>query len=106
MKIFFLLTILLIGASSYAENNKATILPLKEIKEKAGFALGITGDKIEISNIRADGLSVKFNAIFEGRVFQCYYTGFEKVTSDALCSPTDGKPLPTQTKYNPLINAR
>lgn len=78
----------------------------QSIEEKAAFALGTTPENIAISNQHTDGDTVRFNATTNGRVFQCYYTGVPGVTSsDALCSPTDGKPLPTSAACNALLQA-
>ncbi|MCL2655970.1 MAG: hypothetical protein FWD62_00880 [Betaproteobacteria bacterium] len=74
------------------------------IKEKAAFALGTTPDKVTITNRRSEIDSVKFNATVNGRVFQCYYTT-AGVSSDALCSPTDGGPAPAGSNCNALLKA-
>ena len=63
------------------------------IKEKAAFALGTTADKITITNRVSEIDSVRFNATTQGKVFQCYYTT-AGISSDAICSPTDGSGLP------------
>jgi len=100
-----LLAILLTTGTSAAYAD-ISILPTDEIKEKAGFALGLTADQVNISNVRrSEALTVKFNAEAKGRVFQCYYQGDGSTTSDALCSPTDGKPMPASTACNDLTRA-
>lgn len=80
-----------IGSSARSEDT---------IKEKAAFALGTTPDKVSVSNITNDMNSVRFNVTSQDRVFQCYYTTSFGIggafSSDAICSPTDGKPLPTK----------
>lgn len=80
---------------------------IEVIKEKAGFALGLNAKNIEISDIRQgdDNITVKFNTHAQGRIFQCYFTAFQKVTSDAICSPTDGNPLPKSAACNGLTHA-
>jgi len=84
----------------------APVLPTSEIQEKAGFALGLTADQVTITNVRqSEALTVKFNAEAKGRVFQCYYSGVGSTTSDALCSPTDGKSMPASTACNDLTRA-
>ncbi|MEC5509952.1 hypothetical protein P9911_029565 [Klebsiella oxytoca] len=62
------------------------------IKEKAAFALGTTADKVTISNRTSEIDSVKFNATTQGKTFQCYYST-AGISSDAICSPTDGSAL-------------
>ncbi|APZ07737.1 hypothetical protein FJP64_22230 [Kosakonia cowanii] len=76
----------------------------ESLKEKAAFALGTTSDKITISNRKADIDSVKFNATTKGKVYQCYYTS-AGISSDALCSPTDGSGLPAGSQCNALLKA-
>lgn len=76
----------------------------ENLKEKAAFALGTTSDKITISNRKATVDSVKFNATTNGKVFQCYYTT-AGISSDALCSPTDGSGLPAVSQCNALLKA-
>ncbi|MBK0004224.1 hypothetical protein IBT47_24740 [Erwinia sp. S43] len=76
----------------------------ENLKEKAAFALGTTSDKITISNRKADIDSVKFNATTKGKVYQCYYTT-AGISSDALCSPTDGSSLPAGSQCNALLKA-
>ncbi|MGP0838096.1 hypothetical protein [Serratia sp. CY85251] len=78
------------------------------IKEKAAFALGTTAEKISISNRTSELDSVKFNATTQGKVFQCYYSTAMGVTSDVLCSPTDGSALPKaagDSQCNALLKA-
>ncbi|GKW14869.1 hypothetical protein BSK71_11190 [Pectobacterium actinidiae] len=74
------------------------------IKEKAAFALGTTPDKITITNRTSDINSVKFNATTNGKVYQCYYST-AGVSSDALCSSTDGSSLPNGSQCNALLKA-
>jgi len=82
------------------------ILSDNDIREKAGFALGLTAEQVQVTNVRAtDNITVKFNANARGRVFQCYYQGSGTMTSDALCSPTDGKPMPASAACNDLLKA-
>nr|WP_086939689.1 hypothetical protein [Thaumasiovibrio occultus] len=75
------------------------------IQQKAAFALGTSADKITIENRSADFMKVSFDAIYDGRRFQCYYTGGLIVTSDALCSPTDGEGMPAGRNCNALLKA-
>lgn len=75
------------------------------IKEKAAFALGTTPDKITISNKKADIDSVKFNATYKKKVYQCYYTTEFGYSSDVLCSPTDGSKLTNTAQCNDLLKA-
>lgn len=75
------------------------------IKEKAAFALGTTADKITISNKKSELDSVKFNATVNKRIYQCYYSTTFGISSDALCSPTDGGTLPKTTQCNDLLKA-
>lgn len=70
-----------------------------DLKEKAAFALGTTPDQITISNRKAEIDSVKFNATTKGKVYQCYYTTVG-LSSDALCSATDGSKLPSGSQCN------
>ncbi|TKD45573.1 hypothetical protein FCG41_03855 [Azotobacter chroococcum] len=79
----------------------------EDIKEKAAFALGTTPDKVTISNRRSEIDSVRFNATTQGKVFQCYYAT-AGISSDAICSPTDGSSLPStsqSTNCNALLKA-
>lgn len=76
------------------------------IKEKTAFALGTTADNVTISNISKDFDSVKFNATYKKKVYQCYYSTVLVTTSDVLCSPTDGKSsLPQTAQCNALTKA-
>lgn len=50
-------------------------------------------------------MKVTFNATFNKRVFQCYYTGGVIITSDAICSATDGKAMPATSQCNALLKA-
>ena len=102
-KIIFAVSLVIVSAAVQAA---APVLPDDNIREKAGFALGLTADQVSITNVRAtDNVTVKFNANARGRVFQCYYQGVGNNTSDALCSPTDGKPMPASTACNELLRA-
>ncbi|MGC0155454.1 hypothetical protein ACPRNU_23600 [Chromobacterium vaccinii] len=94
------------AASSFANDLLGVkIFAVDIIKEKAGFALGVSANEVGISNVRrADNLTVKFNAQAKNRTFQCYYTGAGEVSSDALCSPLDGQPMPTSIPINPLYH--
>ncbi|EGU31297.1 hypothetical protein VII00023_22979 [Vibrio ichthyoenteri ATCC 700023] len=74
------------------------------IQEKTAFALGTTAEKITIENRKGDLMAVRFNAKYAGRVYQCYYTS-AGITSDVLCSPTDGKAMPTSQQCNALLKA-
>ncbi|WP_157889359.1 hypothetical protein [Chromobacterium subtsugae] len=93
-------------ASSLADGlPEVKIFKVDVIKEKAGFSLGMPADEVSISNVRrADNLTVKFNAQAKGRAFQCYYTGAGEVSSDALCSPLDGQPMPASMPVSPLYH--
>ncbi|MHC3774476.1 hypothetical protein ACYDMD_19920 [Pantoea agglomerans] len=100
-----ILALLLISAAGTVQA-AAPILSDYEIREKAGFALGFTADQVQVTDVRAtDDITVKFNANVRGRVFQCYYQGAGKNTSDALCSATDGKPMPASAACNELLKA-
>ena len=92
-----------LSACGTIDNN---VRPEISIKEKAAFALGTSADKVTITNRRSEIDSVKFNATVEGRVFQCYYTSvFGVLSSDALCSQTDGAALPSSGTCNALLKA-
>jgi hypothetical protein len=91
----------MLGACGTIDN---AIRSEESIKEKAAFSLGTTPDKVTISNRRSELGSVKFNATANGRVFQCYYTT-AGVSSDALCSPTDGAAAPASKSCNALLKA-
>lgn len=100
-----LLSFLLLSSVSAAQA-AAPIISDNDIREKAGFALGLTADQVQVTNVRAtDNITVKFNANARGRVFQCYYQGVGTNTSDAICSPTDGKPMPASAACNDLLKA-
>lgn len=100
-----ILALLLFSAAGTVQA-AAPILSDYEIREKAGFALGFKADKVQVTDVRAtDDITVKFNANVRGRVFQCYYQGAGKNTSDALCSATDGKPMPASAACNELLKA-
>ena len=100
-----LLSFFILCASSTA-HAAAPVLPDNEIREKAGFALGLAANQVRITDVRAtDNFTVKFNTHARGRVFQCYYQGVGTNTSDALCSPTDGKPMPASSACNELLRA-
>ncbi|WP_367144293.1 hypothetical protein [Pantoea stewartii] len=100
-----LLSFLLLSAVSAAQA-AGPIISDNDIREKAGFALGLTADQVQVTNVRAtDNITVKFNANARGRVFQCYYQGVGTNTSDAICSPTDGKPMPASAACNDLLRA-
>lgn len=74
------------------------------IQEKAAFALGTTPEKVKITNRRGEIDSVRFNATTNGRTFQCYFTT-AGISSDALCSPTDGGANPAGAQCNDLLKA-
>ncbi|MBC9130765.1 hypothetical protein JMI89_08390 [Frischella sp. Ac48] len=78
----------------------------ESIKQKTAFALGTTPDKITISNKTKEMDSVKFNATFKKKVYQCYYTTALVTSSDVLCSPM-GKngSLPKTAQCNALTKA-
>jgi len=79
----------------------------ESIKEKAAFALGTTADKVIITQRTSDIDSVRFHASTQGKVFQCYYST-AGISSDAICSPTDGSSLPTaagSASCNALLKA-
>lgn len=100
-KTVFFLVITLLTACGTIDN---AVRSDESIKEKAAFALGTTPENIKITHRRSEIDSVKFNATYQGRVFQCYYTT-AGISSDALCSPTDGKPSPTSNSCNALLKA-
>jgi hypothetical protein len=100
-KIVCLLTVTMLAACGTIDN---AVRSDESIQEKAAFALGTTPEKVVISNRRSEIDSVKFNATVNGRVFQCYYTT-AGISSDALCSPTDGKPAPASSNCNALLKA-
>jgi len=100
-KIALLFTAAILTACGTIDNS---IRSDESIKEKAAFALGTTPDKITISNRHIEIDSVKFNATTNGRVFQCYYTTVG-ISSDALCSPTDGGPTAKTNSCNELLKA-
>lgn len=77
----------------------------ESIKQKTAFALGTTADKITISNRTTEVGSVRFNATFKKKVYQCYYTTALISSSDVLCSPTDGKSSSKTTQCNDLTRA-
>ncbi|WP_139167105.1 hypothetical protein [Chromobacterium sphagni] len=93
-------------ASSLANGSpEVKIFNVDVIKEKVGFSLGMPAKEVDISNVRrTDNLTVKFNAQAKGRSFQCYYTGSGEMSSDALCSPLDGQPMPASMPINPLYH--
>lgn len=72
--------------------------------QKAAFALGTTPNNVTITNRRTEMGKVLFNASHNGRVFQCYYTSTIGITSDAICSPTDGGAKPAGS-CNDLLKA-
>lgn len=76
----------------------------ESIQEKTAFALGTTAENVTISNRRSELGSVKFNATTNGRMFQCYYTT-AGITSDVLCSPTDGGAPAAGAPCNALLKA-
>lgn len=76
----------------------------ESIQQKAAFALGTTPDKVVITNRTSEIGSVKFNATTNDRVFQCYYTT-AGITSDVLCSPTDGGAPAPGAACNALLKA-
>lgn len=101
-KVIFLVFVIGLSACGTIDN---TVRSEQSIKEKVAFALGTTADKVSISNRRGQLDSVKFNATTGGRVFQCYYTTVG-ISSDALCSPTDGSTMPNGAKpCNALLKA-
>lgn len=100
-----ILSLFIFGVAS-AAYAAAPTLSDNEIREKAGFALGLTANQVTVTDVRAtDNITVKFNTHARGRIFQCYYQGVGTNTSDALCSPTDGKPMPTSSACNDLVRA-
>lgn len=100
-KIVFLLAATMLTACGTIDN---AVRSDESIKEKAAFSLGTTPEKIAISNRRSEMDSVKFNATYNGRFFQCYYTT-AGISSDALCSPTDGAAAPVGSPCNALLKA-
>lgn len=86
-KVILLATIALISSCATTGSQSNNVAA-----EKAAFALGTTPDKVVISNMKSEFSKVLFNATTNGRVFQCYYTSTIGITSDAICSPTDGGP--------------
>jgi hypothetical protein len=76
----------------------------ESIQQKAAFALGTTPDKVTITNRTSELGTVRFNATTNDRMFQCYYTTVG-VTSDVLCSPTDGGGPAAGAQCNALLKA-
>jgi Tfp pilus assembly protein PilV len=99
--LFLLMAGILSGCSVIDNNTRDNT----SIQRKAAFALGTSADKIRIENRTADLMKVEFDAIYKGRRFQCYYTGGVLVTSDAICSATDGKRIPSSANCNALLKA-
>jgi hypothetical protein len=77
----------------------------ESIQQKAAFALGTTADKVVISNRRSELGAVRFDATSNDRKFQCYYTTTAGITSDVLCSPTDGGAPAAGAPCNALLKA-
>lgn len=76
----------------------------ESIQQKAAFALGTTAENVTITNRRSELGAVRFDATTSGRKFQCYYTT-AGVTSDVLCSPTDGGAPAPGAACNALLKA-
>ena len=74
------------------------------IQQKAAFALGTTSESVTITNRRSELGAVRFNASANGRTFQCYYST-AGMSSDAICSPTDGGPAAPGAPCNALLKA-
>lgn len=96
------LTLLMLSGCSMIDNNTRQD---SSIQEKAAFALGTSANKVKIENRSADIIKVNFDALYKGRRFQCYYTGGVILTSDVICSPTDGKGMPSGSNCNALLQA-
>ncbi|MFS1430059.1 hypothetical protein LMH73_023840 [Vibrio splendidus] len=75
------------------------------LQSKAALALGTSADKIQVKNRTADIMKVEFDAVYNKRTFSCYYTGGVVLTSDTICSATDGKKMPKATQCNALLEA-
>ncbi|GAB2657937.1 hypothetical protein [Vibrio panuliri] len=101
-KIIIMLGLLSLSGCSVIDNNTRDDY---SIQRKAAFALGTSADQVKIEHRTADLMKVEFDAIYKKRRFQCYYTGGVVVTSDAVCSPTDGKGMPTGASCNGLMKA-
>ncbi|CAH0526660.1 hypothetical protein [Vibrio hippocampi] len=101
-KYIALIGILMFTGCSIIDNNTRDNLSLQK---KAAFALGTSANNVKIENRTADIIKVEFDAIYKGRRFQCYYTGGVIVTSDAICSATDGKGMPAGANCNALLKA-
>lgn len=97
-----LLGLLVLSGCSVIDNNTREDA---SIQQKAAFALGTSASKVKIENRSADIMKVNFDAIYQGRRFQCYYTGGVVITSDVICSPTDGKGMPSGANCNALLQA-
>lgn len=76
----------------------------ESIQQKAAFALGTTPENVTITNRRSEIDSVRFDATTNGRKFQCYYTT-AGITSDVICSPTDGGAPAPGAPCNALLKA-
>ncbi len=77
----------------------------ESIQQKTAFALGTTAEKITIKSRNAELSKVSFLADYNERTYQCYYSTAIGVVSDVVCSPTDGKPMPTSQQCNALLQA-
>lgn len=67
------------------------------MKEKSAFALHTTADKVEIVQRSAGLDDIRFIAKVGKRSYQCYITTVAGViSSDAICSGTNGMKSPTQ----------
>lgn len=95
-------TILLIGGCGAVGN---TVISDSSLQQKAAFALNTTADKVTVSNRTSTIDSIRFNAQAGGKVYQCYITTvMGAISSDALCSGTDGK-APKGGQCNQLLKA-
>lgn len=103
MNKFTFVTLLLLSLTACGSVDNA-LRSESSIKGKAAFALGTTPDRVTISNRKAEIDAVKFNAATNGKVYQCYYST-AGLSSDALCSPTDGSGMPGGAQCNALLKA-
>ncbi|MFZ7199139.1 hypothetical protein [Avibacterium avium] len=60
------------------------------LKEKAAFALSTNANKVVISERKAGIDDIRFIATVGKKKYQCYITTVVVVSSDAVCSGTDG----------------
>lgn len=72
------------------------VLDKQLLQERAAFSLGVDASKVKIeeSDRKKENMAEFFNAIYDGKKYQCQVSYLKSSVSNAECRPTDGSDLP------------